>query len=205
MNSEQQDFWRGEFGTEYIARNESPELLASNLHLFASIFSRLEFTPSSFIEFGANIGMNARALKLLFPGSYFTGIEINEDAHLRLKSVADTAILSSIEEMQIPRTHEVSFTKGVLIHVAPKNLKTVYEKMYLSSSRYILVAEYYSRSPDSLNYRGHADKLYKRDFAGEILDLYPDLRLASYGFSYHRAAAPQDDITWFILEKSQNA
>ena len=58
-------------------------------------------------------------------------------------------------------------------------------------------------SPVAIAYRGDDDRLYKRDFAGEMLDKYNDLRLIDYGFSYRRDAAfPQDDITWFLLEKT---
>ena len=64
------------------------------------------------------------------------------------------------------------------------------------------VCEYYNPSPTSISYRGHTDRLYKRDFAGEMLDIYSDLRLVDYGFSYHRDSAfPQDDISWFLMEK----
>ncbi|HND74014.1 MAG TPA: hypothetical protein PKW10_06205, partial [Saprospiraceae bacterium] len=68
---------------------------------------------------------------------------------------------------------------------------------------YILIAEYYNPSPVTLNYRGHSNRLFKRDFAGDMLDQYPDLRLIDYGFCYRRDNLfPQDDITWFMLEKS---
>ena len=53
----------------------------------------------------------------------------------------------------------------------------------------------------TVNYRGNSDRLFKRDFAGELMDRYP-LRLIAYGFSYHRDNYfPQDDSTWFLLEK----
>ena len=53
-----------------------------------------------------------------------------------------------------------------------------------------------------LNYRGHKDRLFKRDFAGEMLEKFPDLKLVDYGFSYRKDPAfPQDDITWFLLKK----
>jgi spore coat polysaccharide biosynthesis protein SpsF len=66
----------------------------------------------------------------------------------------------------------------------------------------ILMGEYYNPSPTAIPYRGHADRLFKRDFAGELLDRFPDLRLIDYGFAYRRDPAfPQDDITWFLLEK----
>ena len=51
MKREQLDFWQGDFGTSYISRNESQELLASNLNFFSEIFSRAQFSPTSFIEY----------------------------------------------------------------------------------------------------------------------------------------------------------
>ena len=51
-------------------------------------------------------------------------------------------------------------------------------------------------------YRGHDARLFKRDFAGEMLDRFSDLRLVDYGFRYHRDPAhPADDLTWFLMEK----
>ena len=46
--------------------------------------------------------------------------------------------------------------------------------------------------------------LFKRDFAGELLDKYKNkLLLLDYGFIYHRDTYPQDDLTWFLMEKQQ--
>ena len=38
-------------------------------------------------------------------------------------------------------------------------------------SKYLLINEYYNPKPVSIDYRGHSERLYKRDFAGEILDI----------------------------------
>lgn len=92
--------------------------------------------------------------------------------------------------------------KGVLIHINPEYLDRVYETLYQSSSRYICLVEYYNPTPVEVNYRGHQGRLFKRDFAGEILDKFKDLKLIDYGFTYHRDSHfPQDDATWFLLEK----
>jgi spore coat polysaccharide biosynthesis protein SpsF len=81
-------------------------------------------------------------------------------------------------------------------------LKVAYEKLYESSNKYICIGEYYNPTPVSINYRGHSDKLFKRDFAGEFMDKYPDVELIDYGFSYRRDPLfPQDDITWFLFRK----
>jgi spore coat polysaccharide biosynthesis protein SpsF len=64
-----------------------------------------------------------------------------------------------------------------------------------------MVCEYYNPTPVSIGYRGHEDRLFKRDFAGELIDLY-GLKLIDYGFIYHRdPVAPQDDATWFLMQK----
>ena len=201
--TEQEEFWAGEFGTAYISRNISSEYLASNLNFFSRVFKQVG-RPSSLIEFGANVGMNLRAIQLLFPGISLKGIEINADAakelaaHLGEKNVFHGSIFN-FEPME---KQDVSLIKGVLIHINPEMLPQVYEKLYQSSSKYIVVAEYYNPAPVTVNYRGHSDRLFKRDFAGELLDRYQDLELVDYGFAYKRDKAfPQDDITWFLLEK----
>ena len=90
----------------------------------------------------------------------------------------------------------------MLIHINPELLSAVYQKLYAASTDYILIAEYYNPSPVSINYRGHKDRLFKRDFAGEMLEKFPDLQLVDYGFSYRKDPTfPQDDITWFLLKK----
>ena len=74
--------------------------------------------------------------------------------------------------------------------------------MYAASRRYICLIEYYNPTPVEVPYRGEREKLFKRDFAGELLDTYPDLRLCAYGFQYHRDSNfPMDDVNWFLLEK----
>ena len=76
--------------------------------------------------------------------------------------------------------------KTVLIHINPDALPEVYERLYKSSKQYICVAEYYNPTPVVVEYRGHTERLFKRDFAGELMDQFPDLKLVDYGFVYHR-------------------
>jgi spore coat polysaccharide biosynthesis protein SpsF len=200
----QEAFWAGEFGNEYIGRNNSAELLASNLNYFSKALNKIK-SPKSMLEFGANIGMNLSALKLLFPNAELKGIEINKLAAAELaKKIGQKNVYNqSIFDFQVNEQVDLSFIKGVLIHINPEMLPVVYEKLYNASKKYILVAEYYNTSPVTISYRGHNDRLFKRDFAGEILDKYADLKLIDYGFVYHRDNSfPQDDITWFLMEKT---
>lgn len=92
--------------------------------------------------------------------------------------------------------------KGVLIHIQPESLSSVYDVLHKATARYLLVCEYYNPTPVTIPYRGHIDRLFKRDFCGELLDRHEDLRLLDYGFAYHRDPDfPQDDINWFLLGK----
>ncbi len=199
----QEGFWAGEFGSEYIGRNDSQQLLASNLNFFTKALKQAG-RVSSAVEFGANIGMNLRALQLLYPKVALQGVEINPDAAAQLRSYIgqDNVYEGSIFNYPVDKQVDLSLIKGVLIHINPDMLPVVYEKLYTASRRFVLVCEYYNPSPVAISYRGHADRLFKRDFAGEIMDKYPDLKLVDYGFAYRRDPAfPQDDITWFLMEK----
>lgn len=203
-NTPQEDFWAGSFGDEYINRNKSEEYLAANLNFFVKSLN-LTRKPKSLLEFGANIGMNLKAIKALFPGIKLNGIEINNEAASELIKVigVNNVFQGSIFDYNASEKFEVVLIKGVLIHLNPDMLPVVYQKLYESSSKYILVCEYYNPSPVTINYRGHNDRLFKRDFAGELLEKYSDLKLIDYGFVYKRDVSfPQDDITWFLMEKT---
>ena len=110
----------------------------------------------------------------------------------------------SILEYEAKKQYDFALIKGVLIHISPSELGNVYDKLYHSSGRYICIAEYYNPAPVTVQYRGNENRLFKRDFAGEFLECYPDIKLIDYGFKYHRDVNfPQDDITWFLMEKQQ--
>ena len=201
--SEQEAFWAGNFGDEYTDRSNTTELLLSREKLLSrALISSGYF--ESVIEFGANVGMNLVAIKNLFPEVAAAAIEINSSAILKLKTIKGIKVIhGSILESFEAESYDLAMIIGVLIHIDPKYLPVVYENIYKSTRRYILIGEYYSRQPEEVLYRGHKNKLFKRDFAGEMLDQYLDLRLVDYGFFYHKDQSTYlDDITWFLLEKA---
>lgn len=203
FKTEQEEFWAGSFGNEYINRNQGEALLASNLSLFANALRTTRGIKSG-IEFGANIGMNIRAIKLLFPTIQFRAIEINADAVKKLSDILPQEHINhcSILDFSPGEVSDLVLIKGVLIHINPSELPKVYDKLVTSCGKYLLVIEYYNPSPVSIPYRGHSDKLFKRDFAGEIMERHPEMKLVDYGFVYKRDANfPQDDCTWFLMMK----
>lgn len=201
--TEQEKFWMGSFGDDYIERNSGNDLLAAKLAAFSD-FLRHATGIRSTLEFGGNIGMNERAIGLLIPGVRMDVVEINKMASKRCAEIENVTVYNdSIFDFQTDRKYDLVFTCGVMIHLEPDMLGGVYEKMYAFSNRYILINEYYNPEPMEVTYRGNADKLYKRDFAGEMMDMYPNLTLVDYGFIYRRSMSfpVLEDMTWFLMEK----
>ncbi len=200
--TDQEEFWAGKFGDEYIERNQGETTLASNIALFSKILSHTG-KISSIIEFGSNIGLNLEAIRHLLPNARLSAIEINKKAAAQLKRINGIKVYHcSILDFEPDEVSDLALIKGLLIHINPDKLQKVYDLLYKTSSRYICIAEYYNPSPVQVKYRGYYGKLFKRDFAGEIMDKFPDLKLINYGFVYHGDKNfPQDDITWFLMEK----
>jgi pseudaminic acid biosynthesis-associated methylase len=202
--TDQEAFWAGQFGDEYISRNKGDVLIGSNCALFSKILGRC-VDSKSLIEFGANVGLNLRAIKQLCPDLILDAVEINAKAVAELESWNGIRHVhhQSILEFEAATTWNIVLIKGVLIHTNPEYLPAVYEALHKSSDRYIVIIEYYNPSPVEIPYRGHLGKLFKRDFAGDMLDKFRDLHIVDYGFVWRRDPVfPQDDANWFVLEKS---
>ena len=204
FKTEQEAFWAGEFGDAYVQRSQGDLLVAANIDMFSKAL-RVAQPVGSCIEFGANVGLNLRALKALYPQMEQHAIEINADAVAQLQKVVPAGNIrhGSILEYEPAGLFDLVLIKGVLIHINPEHLPAVYDKLYRSAGKYIIVCEYYNPPPVTVTYRGHENRLFKRDFAGEIMDRYPDVKLLDYGFVYRRDPKfPQDDGTWFLMEKT---
>jgi pseudaminic acid biosynthesis-associated methylase len=205
FHTEQEEFWAGEFGDDYARRNRGAHWIARNVAFCARVLQRTE-RLRSVIEFGANIGLNLQAIRLLLPEAKLTAVEINEKAVGELRKLPDVEVHhQSILDYTGKEQHDLVLIKGVLIHLNPESLPQVYDLLHRSSARYICLAEYYNPTPVEVPYRGHSHKLFKRDFAGEMMDRFKDLHLLDYGFVYRRDLHfPQDDLTWFLLRKGRD-
>lgn len=202
--TDQENFWATEFGTNYTDRNQGADVVASNTALFSRIFCRTG-PIRSLIEFGCNRGRNLQAIANLIPHAEFSAVEINPSAVEELKKWGGCkeVFAQSVLDFEPQKQYDVSLVKGVLIHINPDELPNVYRRLYDSCKKWVIVAEYFNPAPMQVSYRGHESRLFKRDFAGEMLDQFPDLRIVDYGFVWRRDPNfPLDDITWFLLEKS---
>lgn len=198
--NETEQFWAGEFGNAYNVR--SPGNVKANYHFFLRALESVRHRLESVVELGAGTGANLRALRMLKPTLKLAGVEINREACKHLDGVADRIIHGSVLDELTEQSWTMSMTKGLLIHINPEDLPAVYATLYAAARRYIFIAEYHNPTPVEVPYRGHAGRLWKRDFAADLMDLYPLLRVVDYGFAWRRdPEASQDDLTWFLFEK----
>ncbi len=202
FTTDQEALWAGDFGTEYVERNRGSDLVAANTELFRKVLDRTSGV-GSVLELGCNIGNNLRALRDLLPDADLLGVEINDAAAAEVRQWGGAGVrVGSILGYRSERVYDLTFTKGVLIHINPDQVGEVYTALTAASSRYVMVCEYYNPTPVEVRYRGRDAALFKRDFAGEILDATPGMRLVDYGFTYHRDPVhPLDDSTWFLMER----
>lgn len=200
------EFWAGQEGDQYHSREENKgeglNGLAARTAMWVDVL-RHAGDIHSVCELGANIGLNLIALRRVLPHAKLTGVEVNADACEQLSSAADKVVNESIQGWIPEEKYDLTFTRGVLIHIPPEDLAIAYSKLYYNSRKYIMVAEYFSQNPTEIEYRGQKGLLWKRDFAGEMLKKFPDLKVVDYGFIWkldpHWA---QDDLTWTLMVKS---
>lgn len=206
FTTEQEAFWSGSFGDSYTDRNAGDSIARSNLLFWGGVLKRTGPISSCF-EIGCNRGLNLDAIKTLLPACQTTGLEINSHAAQECASKGHQVFEGSILTPPSAATSsngaaDLSVACGVLIHINPDSLPTAYELLFVLSKRFILVSEYFNPVPVAIPYRGHENRLFKRDFAGELWAKYPSLRLVDYGFVWSKdPVAPKDDTTWFLFEK----
>ncbi len=196
----QTQFWEGQFGDEYTARNRcNPD---DRQGFFARILD-LTDSVSSICELGANRGHNLEAIGRINSSLELTGVEVNRVACSEMAGKNRiNSVCSTIQEFSSTEQFDLVFTCGVMIHLPPEDLKAVYEKMIGLSQRYVMVNEYFNPVPVEIEYRGHPERLFKRDFGGELLDASGGkLRLVDYGFLWQRVEPAWDNTTWWLFEK----
>jgi pseudaminic acid biosynthesis-associated methylase len=204
--TDQTAFWRGAFGAEYVARNTlDPVSLSRRTAMWARVLQPIGAAPpASVLEIGANIGINIAALRSLLAAELHA-VEPNPVARATLASsgLLPAAHVHDAVGDSLPLSDDavdLAFTCGVLIHVAPERLEATCREMYRVSRRYIACIEYFATTPEERLYRGHAGKLFKRDFGSYWWDLYPRMRLVDHGFFWRRTSG-LDDLTWWLFEK----
>lgn len=203
MATKPETLWRSDHYKEWAARTDERRavLIRSNFTLFYGILEDIQDEVESILEFGAGNGLNLLAIRDAFPDIDLHATDINPEAVEELHRLGFNSVCCPITQDGLLPC-DLVLTKGVLMHVPPTQIKDAYRTLYETARNYILICEYYNPVPVEVPYHGETGVLWKRDYAGEMLDIYPDLRLVDYGFVYHRDHfVPLDDVSWFLLQK----
>ena len=204
--NEQENFWAGDFGTTYrnINKNYDHDL---QIKAWNTMLRRIEARQlSRILECGCNVGRNLTTLKRILPSAKCSLIEINNESYnIALKEInPEHAFNGPILQSKFSNNlFDLTFTCGVLIHIPPYDLFKNMERLYNYSGKYILIAEYFSRSFEMKLYHGQINKLFKMDFGSYFMDNFA-VGIVDYGFLWGREfdAGGFDDITWWLFEKN---
>ena len=202
-NTEQEKFWVGDYASTYRENNcyfdEASGVDAWNIMLSSPK------NINSVLECGSNIGRNIGFLNSVLPNAKKSIIEINSEAFQVITNKYDiehayngSIINSAFDENKF----DLVFTMGVLIHIHPDNLLENMNKIFNYSGKYVLIGEYFNRTPVMLEYHGQSERLFKRDFGRMFIENF-SVRIIDYGFlwGWFYDDAGFDDITWWLFEK----
>jgi len=201
--NEQETFWRQQYAAEYARKNASFDQ-ALGVRGWQEMLRKTQ-AVHSILECGSNIGGNIGFLNECLPHASKSIIELNPAAYAVVSQTYQLAhaFNGTILESDFPTdSFDLVFTRGVLIHIHPDDLAANMERMLRYSRRYVLIAEYFNRTPTMIEYQNQADRLFKRDFGKFFLERFP-VQVVDYGFLwghiYDRAGF--DDITWWLFDK----
>jgi pseudaminic acid biosynthesis-associated methylase len=172
----QLDRWCGQFGIDYADRNIIDPSTRANT------FGRLlPADVRSVLEAGANAGHNLLAIQQARPDISVFGAEPAAYARAAARAKALRLFAQSIYDLPFYRQFDLAFTCGVLIHIPPDRLDEALTALHRAARRYLLAIEYRADTDTAVDYRDHADMLWKRDYGAHYQRLFPELELIDEG------------------------
>ncbi len=223
------EMWAGPFGQDYLDRHaeSNRENFDKRCRFIGKLYRKaldvMSITPSSrpdhpetVLEVGCGDGQNLLAIMDNWRYSSATalyGADVSKEAldrlHPKLHPIyAPAHDLSSVPDNEF----DIVFTCGLLIHIHPKDLQTVYKELWRVTKRVLFIAEYFSTRPMTIRYQDKIDILWKRDFGGELLeaakgsiadDSNDSITVVDYGHEF-KSMGGYDDLAWYIFEKGQS-
>jgi len=202
--TEQEKFWGETYTQDYIKKNSNFDN-SSGVEAWKKMLSKTH-SIETILECGCNIGRNIKFLNQTHPYAKKSIIEISKPAFDFVTSNMDiqNSFNGSIIDSELNRyTFDLAFTIGVLIHIHPDHLIENMRKIFDYSKKYILIGEYFNRTPIEIEYQGEKDKLFKRDFGRLFVENF-NVSVVDYGFLWGHIYdnAGFDDITWWLFEKN---
>lgn len=197
--TEQLQEWQGDFGKAYTDRN------AVDYKVRMPAWRKMVegISLARVLEVGSNRAHNLAALReILGPETELFGIEPNAYAvGVARKNYPDVTVMGG-NAFDLPFKDgffDLTFTAGVLIHIAPADLPKAMSEIVRVSRRYVLAAEYFSEREECIEYRGHSNLLWKRNFEQLYRSHAPSLKVVKNG--YWSADDGFDRTHWWLLDK----
>lgn len=205
--------WTGEFGRSYTQRNTIPlikldKIYQKNFGITRTALNRMFLGnikhSDRILEIGSNTGNQLLFLqKMGFTNLY--GIEPQKVAVEAAKSRTRGINIIKGDVFGIPFKDgyfDLVFTSGVLIHIHPKDIKKSIKEIYRCSRKYIWGYEYYNENYKEVVYRGHKKLLWKADFPGIYVKLFPDLKIVKIKYLKY---LENNNVDVMFLLKKKNA
>lgn len=194
--SETVEFWSGEFGDQYLARNRVDWL--KRVPFWQSILDKTN--AKSILEVGCNAAWNMQALRRVNSELAMTGIDVNEAALKEAKGHGFDVEIMPVHEVADKFGHGVCdlvISCGVLIHISPEDITKSMTAIANVTNSYVLAVEYEAQEEQMVKYRGNVDRLWRRPFGQMYQELGFDLiETGSVG-----QEDGFDNCTWWLLEK----
>jgi pseudaminic acid biosynthesis-associated methylase len=195
-----EQLWAGEFGNDYIERNLAA--YARRGEFWLPFIQELQ--PGSVLEIGCNVGGNLQWIAQEVDARRIVGVDVNAKALRLLEERVPGVRAMHAPARDLPvadRAIELVFSMGVLIHQPEESLTRVMSEMVRASCHYVFCAEYFDESTVEVPYRGQEGALFRRDYGGLFLELFPDeLTLVRDG--YLDTDKGFDRNTWWLFERS---
>lgn len=185
------DLWAGEFGDEYHQRNQATAeqvkpVLAGMLKGIA---------PGYAYEPGCGRGQNLVALQEI--GWEVCGAEPNEQARTVAKEHLPFVYADDIRRTPYgDDTFDLVLTAGLLIHIAPADIRKAVYEIARISYRYVLLIEYAAAEEETVEYRGRQDFLWRRPY-GKLFQAWRSMKLIRHGGT---EAGLYDGAEFWLLE-----
>jgi len=174
--TEQMGVWAGEFGRSYTDRTNMSAEGLDELYLPRFGVTRTQLNESflegldptiPILEVGCGIG--TQLLSLQRSGfSDLSGVELQSYAGDIAKSRCHGINITQGSAFSLPfpdASFDLVFTSGVLIHIAPSDLREVMSEIHRCTREYIWGYEYYADEMTEVEYRGNNKLLWKTDYS----------------------------------------
>ena len=188
MVTPQLEIWNGKFGVEYTDRSSVD--IGARQKAFKKLLKGLPV--ENVLEVGCGKGDNITALKKL--GYEVKGVEPLPYALNKARDSGHEVVQGSCFSIPFPdKEFDLTFTAGVLMHVAPEDKASAVKELWRVTKSYLLVIEYYAPEEKSINYRGNKELLWLRDYSSWGKNLLEKGQLSrSNGF---------DNCTYWLFKK----